>query len=69
MSHLSIRRHSSTMEPEERYIKTLREMDTTGELKEEIDRVEMEVRKKKMAPVTKGLRRRYKASKTSKLGK
>lgn len=65
----SARRHHSTLaqpvEPEDRYIRMLREMDLAGEMTEEIDRVELEVQRSRQPKRTpkQSLKQRYRAKK------
>lgn len=70
MNHPSARRHSSpTLEPEDRFIRILREMDQNGEMTKEIDRVELEVEQSRQTVGRRNLRRRYKSKRLPKQGK
>lgn len=61
MNHPLARRLSSTMEPEDRFIRILREMDPAGEMTREINEVEREVKLTRKAARVRRQRRRYKA--------
>ncbi|NHW49196.1 hypothetical protein HAV21_20250 [Paenarthrobacter sp. MSM-2-10-13] len=59
MNHSWARRHSSTLEPEDRFIQILRQMDPGGEMTEEINRVEIEVKKARKTTKPRSSKKKY----------